>query len=64
MEGHVEKKNNQVIFKNKYSGTNLESYFNLRKELLDLVLAEQHTQSIINHPLENSIEKDIQNEAI
>lgn len=52
MEGHIEKRNNQVIFKNKYAGTNLESYFKLRKELLDLLIAEQHTQAIISQPLD------------
>lgn len=47
MDGHIQKKNNQVIFTNKYSGTNLDNYFKLRSELLDLQLADQYTQKIV-----------------
>jgi hypothetical protein len=31
MEGHIDKKNNQVIFAKKYTGSNLDDYFKLRK---------------------------------
>lgn len=47
MDGHIQKKNNQVIFTSKYSGTNLDNYFKLRSELLDLQLADQYTQKIV-----------------
>ena len=47
MQGHIEKKNNKLIFANKYSGSNLEDYFKLRKELFDLQIADQYTQKIV-----------------
>jgi hypothetical protein len=50
MEGHVEKRSNQVIFANKYAGSNLEEYFALRRDLVDLVTVEQHTRQLLEAP--------------
>lgn len=58
MEGHVAKKDNQVIFSNKYCGSNLEDYFKLRKELFDLQLADQYTKRIVREHDENVVSKE------
>lgn len=47
MEGHLEKRSNQVMFAKKYTGTNLEEYFKMRRELLDLQIADQYAKKII-----------------
>lgn len=47
MDGHIEKRDSQVLFSNKYSGSNLEDYFKMRKELLNLQIADQYTQKVI-----------------
>ena len=47
MEGHIEKKSTQVIFAKKYSGKNLEDYFKLRRDVLDLQIADQFTKKIV-----------------
>lgn len=47
MEGHIEKKNNKVLFSKKYAGSNLEDYFKSRSELLDLQLADQYAQKVV-----------------
>lgn len=57
MEGHIEKKSNQVLFKNKYSSSNLDDYFKLRKELFDLQIADQYTQKIIKDYDKKPIQK-------
>jgi hypothetical protein len=52
MEGHVEKKSNQVIFAKKYVGNSLEDYFNMRRDLLNLQIADQYAKKIIEEQLE------------
>ena len=47
MEGHIEKKSTQVIFAKKYSGKKLEDYFKLRRDVLDLQIADQFTKKIV-----------------
>ena len=52
MEGHVEKKRNQVAIAKKYLGSNLEDYFNMRRDLLNLQIVDQYTKKIIEEQLE------------
>ena len=54
MEGHVEKKRNQVAFAKKYLGSNLEDYFNMRRDLLNLQIVDQYTKKIIEEKLERT----------
>lgn len=49
MQGHIEKRDNQVIFSNKYLGSNLEDYFVMRRDLLDLVMVDQYTRQIVGN---------------
>ena len=60
MEGHIAKKNNQIIFSNKYSGNNLDDYFKLRKELFDLQIADQYTKRIVREHEEKVVQKDVE----
>lgn len=64
MEGHVERRSNQVIFANKYAGSNLEQYFTLRRDLVDLVTVEQHTRQLLEAPSQQQHQGRTQQEPV
>ena len=50
-------KGNSLLFAKKYQGNQLEDYLKLRKELLDLKMADQYTKSMVRGQSHQNLEK-------